>query len=128
MNNISSIILPYPDNDNMPDNMHLGLTKHSTNLNYNVENISARYSLMYDSTTESPVNAVLVNNRLENELNREFRYEVSLNSRARTINKNRYCLPRTSFNKTFDREPLYNELELEYILYLKMVYEAKLYF
>ena len=70
MNDISSIILPHPDNDDMSNNTHLDLTNHSTNSNHNVENISARYGLTHNSATERLVNAAPVNNRLENQLSR----------------------------------------------------------
>merc|ERR1711971_983509 len=102
-------------------------TNNSNILNENVDASSTRYGLAYNSTTERTVNASAINNQLENQLNREFRYEASPNSsRGRNSTRNRQRFQRNSLNSSLDRDPPCNQIELTCILYPKMINQTKI--
>ena len=80
-------------------------------------NSPPRYGLSYNSTTEREVNATPVNNRLQNQLNREFRYENNQHHRNRNSRTSHRTTNSSYANENNSEHNNINELDITCLLY-----------
>ena len=80
-------------------------------------NSPPRYGLSYNSTTEREVNVTPVNNRLQNQLNREFRYENNQRHRNRNSRTSHRTTNSSSTNENNSEHNNINEIDITCLLY-----------
>ena len=114
-------------NDEMSQNAQNNSTQYSMSSSNENTSSPPRYGLSCDSTTERQANVTPVNNRMQNRLNREFRYESSNNHRNRNSTRNCLNHSQTSANVNNVREQAHEEIELTCMLYSSFENQAKYY-
>jgi len=115
------------DIDEISQNAQNNSTQPSLSLSNRSSNSPPRYGLTYNSTTEREVNVTPVNNRMQNQLNREFRYESSQRRHNRNSRRSNRTTNSSSTNENQNGQNNLNELEITCLLYSAFENQQKYY-
>jgi len=105
------------DTTETSQNVQNNSTQPSISSSNTTSNSPPRYGLCYNSTTEREVNVTPVNNRMQNQLNREFRYESNQRRRNRNSRRSHRTTNSSSTNENNIEQNNINELDITCLLY-----------